>query len=61
MKLQPLSPKARKILEEKLGGNPKINIEKRMGSKVLFSSQNGNYCGWIDLKKDPDWIIVLSH
>ncbi len=43
-----------------MGDNPKVKVEKRVGNKILFSSFDGKYCGWVDLAKDPDWAVVLK-
>lgn len=59
-RLLPISYKAKKILEERMMGENKVKIERRVGNKVLFSSFNGNYWGWIDLIKDPDWGIAIK-
>ena len=60
-RLVPISAKAVNILNSKMSGNAEITIEKRVGKKVLFSSYDGKYCGWVDLVKDPDWAIVLKN
>lgn len=59
MKLVPLTKRANDILANKMGGNPDISVQMRVRDKVLFSSKDGKYCGWVDLRKDPDWIVIL--
>lgn len=59
MRLIPLTRKARDILVNKMGGVSEVSVQTRVKDKVLFSSKNGRYCGWVNLRKDPDWIVIL--
>lgn len=60
MRVIAISPKAKRILSDKMGGDPRISIQQRSGNKVMFSSRDGKFCAWADLAKDPNWLVVLS-
>lgn len=60
MRVVPISPKAKKIMAERMGNHPQVKVQQRQGGKVLFSSVRGAFCAWIDLAKDPDWLLVIS-
>ena len=60
MRVVAISPKARRILAEKMGDQPYVKVRQRHGNKVLLSSAEGSFCAWVDLAKDPDWLLVLS-
>lgn len=59
MKLLALSPKAKQTLALKMANCPEVEVRQRNGRKVLVSSVKGPFCAWIDLAKDPDWLLVL--
>jgi hypothetical protein len=59
MRVIPISPKATHILESKMGNNSEVTLQCRVGNKVLLSSKDGRFCSWVDLAKDPHWVVVL--
>ena len=59
MKLLPLNPKAQKILTDTMEGNPRVNLLERKGKRILVTSQNGKFCGWVRLAKDRNWDVIL--
>lgn len=58
MRLIPLSNKARISLEKLMGGDSTVQLEERIGNKVLVTSKSG-YCVWVNLSGDPNWDLVL--
>lgn len=60
MRVVALTPKAKKLLVEKMGNSPSVRVRQRSGGKVLLSSAVGGFCMWVSLTKDPDWLLVLS-
>lgn len=60
MRVIAISPKAKRLLVDKMGNSPTVKIRLRSGNKVLLSSEEGSFCAWVDLAKDPDWLLVLS-
>lgn len=60
MRLVAISVKAKGALKERMGGNPRVKVVDRQGGKVLVSAASGQFCTWVDLAKDPDWLLVVS-
>lgn len=60
MRLVAISVKAKETLRDRMEGDPKVKVVGRQGGKVLVSAASGQFCAWVDLAKDPDWLLVMS-
>lgn len=55
----PISRKAKNRFSNLMDSNETCIIEQHKGDRVFLTSINGKNHFWVNLNKDPDWIIEL--
>jgi hypothetical protein len=58
-RLVPKSQKAKRILQEHLKGEPRVEVQERRKGALLLKSPSGSFALWVDLKKSRDWEVIL--
>lgn len=53
----PVSKKAKNRFANMMQGNEECVVEQHKGDKVFLASANRKYFFWVNLNKDPDWIV----
>jgi predicted nucleic acid-binding Zn finger protein len=53
----PVSKKAKNRFSNLMGGNDECIVEQHKGDKVFLTSANGKNHFWVNIHKDPDWIV----
>lgn len=53
----PVSKKAKNHFVNVMNHNDECIVEQHKGNKVFLASMNGKYFFWVNIKKDPDWIV----
>jgi hypothetical protein len=55
----PISKKAKNRFANLMNGNDQCIIEQHKGNKVFLTSMNKRNHFWVNLDKDPDWMVEL--
>ncbi len=53
----PVSKKAKNRFANMMDGIDECIIEQHKGEKVFLASFNKKYFFWVNINKDPDWIV----
>lgn len=53
----PVSKKAKNRFANLMGANDECIVEQHKGDKVFLTSANGKNHFWVNINKDPDWIV----
>lgn len=53
----PVSKKAKNRFANMMDGIDECIIEQHKGDKVFLASSNKKYFFWVNINKDPDWIV----
>jgi hypothetical protein len=55
--ITPISRKAKNRFANLMDSNPHCTVEQHRGGKLFIASQNRNNFFWMQLDKDPDWML----
>ena len=53
----PVSKKAKNRFAHMMDGMDDCIVEQHKGDKVFLASLNKKYFFWVNISKDPDWIV----
>lgn len=53
----PVSKKAKNRFANLMDSNDECIVEQHKGDKVFLTSKNGKNHFWVNVNKDPDWIV----